>query len=91
MAFLKAVVGTPLQGKAKIRQVNLLDACKELLNVLYINLCIFHILFISIAINWTKRVECYKNSYYTLTVTKYCNEYFYRIINFSFIGILYLF
>ena len=48
--FLKAVVGIPPQGKAKIRQVNLLDACKALLNVLYINFCIFHILCISIAI-----------------------------------------
>ena len=50
MAFLKAFVGIPPPGKAKIRQVNLLDACKALLNVLYINFCIFHILCISIAI-----------------------------------------
>ena len=29
--FLQAFVGTPPPGKAKIRQVNLLDACKALL------------------------------------------------------------
>ena len=43
-------MGTPSQGKAKIRQVNLLDAFKVLLSVLYINLCIFNILCISICI-----------------------------------------
>ena len=38
----------------------------------------------------TSRVWCYKHfSYYTLTVTKYCNEYFDSIINFSFLGIPY--
>ena len=48
--FLQAFVGIPPQGKAKIRQVNPLDACKAILSVLYRNLCIFHILCISIAI-----------------------------------------
>jgi len=42
--FLKAFVGIPPQGKAKIRQVNPLDAFKAILSVLYRNLCIFHIL-----------------------------------------------
>ena len=42
--------------------------------------------------HWTKRVGCYKNVfYYTLTVTKYCNEYFCSIINCSFISIPYFF
>ena len=44
MAFFKVFVGTPPQGKAKIRQVNPLDAFKALLSLLYLNLCIFHIL-----------------------------------------------
>ena len=43
-------MGIPPQGKAKIRQVNPLDAFIALLSVLYINLFIFHILCISIAI-----------------------------------------
>ena len=50
MAFLKAFVGTPKQGKAKIRQVNPLDAFKALLILLYRNLCIFHVLCIAMAI-----------------------------------------
>ena len=38
----------------------------------------------------TSRVWCYKHfAYYTLTVTKYCNEYFDSITNCSFLGIPY--
>ena len=37
-------MGIPPQGKAKIRQVNPLDAFIALLSVLYINLFIFYIL-----------------------------------------------
>ena len=49
--FSEAFVGTPPQGMAKIRQVNPLDTFKALLqSLLYINLCIFHILCISVAI-----------------------------------------
>ena len=36
--FLKAFVGIPPQGKAKIRQVNPLDAFKAIISVLYRNL-----------------------------------------------------
>ena len=50
MAFLKAFVSTPKQGKAKIRQINPLDAFKALLILLYRNLCIFHVLCITMAI-----------------------------------------
>ena len=42
--FLKAFVGVPPQGKAKIRQVNPLDAFKAILSVLYRKLCIFYLL-----------------------------------------------